>query len=650
MPAPRTISNIDDDRIEIFNFLRASDLYNDPQAKEDIDTLIEYLSETIEKGSANALLGGIRMQNGVLDELPWLAGEPSMYPNPPLKEAISRLHEIRLQYDTYIKAVSDILNYGIEKYAMDSDQDFADQYYVQIDEREYSVDPYISKKPLTLEEMNRVACHDTGMYMVQSVWHELYGDDYFGLYFFREQVGFDHVKFNIKIKSIDVNKLKEAAKKYKGQTYNDLPRIIIEYTDPDDPNDFPVSLPLPLSENHFKKIEITLSHHVTFLVQKNNSPLKDGERKKSDIYLLKTTVEPHPDYAFLGNIDNYSYIEMTTTVHDAIYELYDLTGIKVDYDKVKLNDVELNLTFRQECDFNDLMRSISYYQLYTRKGYVTREFRASDDLTISYGGHSSRSIREKYTRMKVTGYTTSSKSIIIKLYDKAAETIAYAESLGYTLKIEGNAIVRLEFEIRNPDQLKRYFNTGDEPVYLKNLSQEKIESVYKNLAAKFFRIPYEGRPGKAHDHCYVTDSLTTLKNIVSTLDTTSKGGKWKVELVKAILSEEIFKKASPALLKEDDLSDVMKYNHTFARKPKQYKKIIHELLQESDNYKKGQEHAYDMLYNFLNKACNLKTLSPYRWMGFAVATPENELPDISDDEIEKSLSERKLWIELKDAQ
>ena len=57
-----------------------------------------------------------------------------------------------------------------------------------------------------------------------------------------------------------------------------------------------------------------------------------------------------------------------------------------------------------------------------------------------------------------------------------------------------------------------------------------------------------------------------------------------------------------------------------------------------------------MLYNFLNKACNLKTLSPYRWMGFAVATPENELPDISDDEIEKSLSERKLWIELKDAQ
>ena len=402
-----------------------------------------------------------------------------------------------------------------------------------------------------------------------------------------------------------------------------------------------------MADNNFKKIEVTLSHHVTFLIQKNNSPLKDGEKKKSDIYLLKTTVVPHPFYVFLGNIDNYSYEEMNKVVLDAIHDLYDLTGIVVEYDKIRLNDVELNLTFRQECDFNDLMRSVSYYQLYTRKGYVTREFRTSDAGIVSYLGSNSRNIREKYNRMKVTGYTTASQSVIIKLYDKKAETIAYANSQKFDLRIEGNSIVRLEFEIRNPDQLKRYFNTGDKPVYIKDLSQEKIESVYKNLVDIFFKTPYEGCTTDEHEHCYVKDSLTTLRNIVSSLDTTSKGGKWRTDLIKAVLSEEIFKKATPALLKEDDLSDVIKYNKTFARHPAKYKKILHDLLQESETYKKGQAHAYDMLYNFLNKTYNLDTLSQYRWMGFIVAIPGCKLPD-KDNELETAYHSRQAYIQQQD--
>ena len=234
-------SGIGNNRYKIFRFLRESDLYKNPQAKDDIDTLIVYLSEDIEKGSANALLGGIRMQNKALDELPWLAGDSGMVPNPTKEEAISRLHEIRLRYDEYIRRVAAILNMGVEKYAMESNQDFADQYYVKLDERESSVDPYITSKPKSLAEMNHVACRDTGMYMKQSVWHQVYGDDYFGLYFIREQIGFDRVKFNIKIKSVDINKLKSAAKSHKGLTYNDLPRVIIDYTDPDNKDDLPVA-------------------------------------------------------------------------------------------------------------------------------------------------------------------------------------------------------------------------------------------------------------------------------------------------------------------------------------------------------------------------------------------------------------------------
>lgn len=42
------------------------------------------------------------MQNKALDELPWLAGDSGMVPNPTKDEAILRLHEIRLHYDEYV--------------------------------------------------------------------------------------------------------------------------------------------------------------------------------------------------------------------------------------------------------------------------------------------------------------------------------------------------------------------------------------------------------------------------------------------------------------------------------------------------------------------------------------------------------------------
>lgn len=627
-------------RTDLFDFIKGTDLYK--LAKDDLDVLFDYMSVQIEEGSLAYLFGFKRVLAQYEDELPWLCGVPSWTPNPSLDEAVLRVKAMRLEYEDRIRSFMEILDQGVEN-ELDKRLDMCDHYYVRLDSRDKSVDAYIDKKPDSLEEMNKLACSDLGFRLKQSAWREAYGDQ-FGLYFLREQVGFDRVQFNVRILSIDVDKLLKAKQDLRGSDYSSLPRIVIEYVDADDPNDFPMVL--PLREHQFKKIEVTLSHHIQFVFQRNNSPLDDNGRRKRDIYLLKVTVVPQLFFEYLGNIGNYSYDELCLVVKKAFLVLRDLTGIELDGGYVLLNDVELNLTFLQNCDFNDLMRSVCYYQNYTRKGYVTREFKASDEELIHFCvdfkdcvtedqfTKKKRRIRDKYSRMKTTGFTTSSQSVRLKLYDKKAETISYARSQGYDLKIEGDeAIIRLEFCIKNRDQLRRYFSTGDKDVNLWDLSQESLERAYINLVDIFFKSAYEDR--------YVPESRDVLIGIISSLDTSAKGGKWKQTLIKEILSQEIWQKSTPALLTEKDISDVIQYNVTFNRHPKKYKEILWNLLQESDFFKKGQAHAYDMLFNFLNKTYSLTTLSSRRRVGFAVAFPGEKLEDM-DSKIDSILASRYL--------
>ncbi len=631
-------------REELCEFLRASELYK--HAADDIEKLIAYISVPIEKGSLAYLFSFKRLHVRYEDELPWLAGNPStLAPNPSMEEAVTRLHEMIEEYEYSLINLSKIVDYGVEKYIQEN-MDMVDQYYVCIDTRDKLVEPFVERKISSLEELNKLACTDCGFYLIQSAWREAYGN-LFNLYFLREQVGFDRAQFNVDIVSFDKEKLLQAKRDLQGNSYDTLPRIIVEYVDPDDKKDYPMILPLADSENKFKKIEITLSHHVTFLFQRNNSNLKNEEERISDIYLLKTTVEPAAGYEILGNIGNYSYDEMGLVIQQAVMELYELTGIELDPDSIRLNDVEINLTFRQNCDFNDLMRSVSYYQNYCRKGYVTKEFKASDEgivhfcadrrdcITEDLWKKKKRRIIHKYSKMKTTGFTTSSQSVSVKLYDKKEETIVYANSQGYDLKIEGDeAIIRLEFRIRNRDQLKRYFDTGKEPVYFWNLSQQKIEKAYIGLVDKFFKQAYE--------QGYVPESLNVLIGIVSALNTSERGGKWKQKLIKDILSQEIWQKSTPALLREVDIASVIQYNPTFARHPDRYKKILFEILRESEIYKKGQINAYDMLLNFLNKTYHLKTIGQRRRVGYAVSEAGGKLPN-KESEIQQILEMRAWW-------
>ncbi len=67
-----------------------------------------------------------------------------------------------------------------------------------------------------------------------------------------------------------------------------------------------------------------------------------------------------------------------------------------------------------------------------------------------------------------------------------------------------------------------------------------------------------------------------------------------------------------------------------------------DLLKESEIYKKGQENAYDMLFNFLNRTYSGKTLAERRRVEYAVSELNERLPD-KEEEIQRILDKRHHW-------
>lgn len=585
-----------------------------------------------EEGTLADIFGLRREINSCIDELTGIIQRANLKSKEDVVLVKDRVKWWHQRFNSDIEKMLEIEAYGIEEY-IDENLDDDEQYYVKIDERDAELDK-LHEKLKTLESMYPLAHSDTGYRLIQSAYKDVYGE-LFQKFYLREQVGFDKTQFNVDIVSIDMSHLIQAANDCRADNYSSLPRVIIERMNEEDITDDNQPLVLPVQDHNIKKIEVTLSHYVSFLFEKNNSNLleEDGSRK-SDIYLLKITVEPVLGYEYLGNLNNYSYEEMAYKVSSSIAELESLTGIVINSNNVRLNAVELNLTFMQKCDFTELMRSVSYFQLYTRKGYKTSEYKYSSSAYVE-----TRKQREELGRMKCSGFTTANNSVALKLYDKGVETIGYAKSWNYDLRFEDkeHAIIRLEFSLRNRGQLRAYFGFREhEPVLFSRLSQERIEDTYKSLVNMFFVEAYE--------EGYVPDSIRTLKLIMQHIDTTKKGGKWKQELIREILSQEIWSKSTPALLSEDDIVGVLKYNDTFKKRPGHYSGLIMDLLRESEIFPKGQNVAYDNLFNFLNKTYNLKSLSKYRRIGYA-AVEDEELPDL-DDEVAVRLQARKMYITM----
>ena len=436
------------------------------------------------------------------------------------------------------------------------------------------------------------------------------------VYHLRESIGFDKTYFNVDIMSLDMKKLMLAKKECDKDTKNKVPRIEITYTDSE--SDEVLGLPL-LEKHNIRSIIVSLSHYTKFVFEKNNSGLTNNGKKMRDKYLLKVYVEPQPGYEYFGNVRNYNYEEMCLVIEKAIEELATLTGIIVNPKTVRLNRAELNITFMQHCNFNHLLRSVSFCQLFSGKNFFTCEYKIPSKTELftdntkrrlfvtnyQNGTHDNKC--KLYAVMKKIGLQLHNDSLRMKLYDKGEETLDYAAANSFDLKLPEKSLIRLEFEISRTAQVRKYFGNENKPVYFHNLSQEKIEKIYLKLVKKFFIKAYKK---------YAEDSLHKLKKIVSTIDPTQSN--WQAELVKDILSLETINPAAPALLHEKDILSILKCNKTFRKNPEKYSKELLELLSEKKGLEKGQADAYTMLFNFLNKTYNLDTLSSDREIPFTV--------------------------------
>ncbi len=577
---------------------------------EEIEYLVTFLSYNAKHGSLEDVLGLDEEQltiAGMLLRLADDAENANCSPNPEkeIQRAVRRAYYRSKSFRRNaieIKESGDIEDY-LSEYRKDG------EYYVPLSEQEV-IYGGVEAKPQTIDRLYAHAIPREKYVVHKTYGKKVYGDCYHE-YHLREQVGFDKMQFQVMIDEVDMTKLEHAETDLQQESYDCLPRVLTDHTNDRDLNDRPLRLPGIPSETHtFKRIEVTLSHHVTFKFQRNNSSDNRG-----DIYILETTVEPDEGHEILGNFRNYSYDEMKAVILQAMDELEELTGIKVDRQEVRINQAEINLTFRQNCRFDYLLRSVSYYQAFCREGYQTeKHFAEMDD-------------KDAYEPLRTTGMTTKNKTVAVKLYDKKEETKKYALEK-YLMKvdmdadfIEGNySIVRLEFAIRTQRQIERYFHETN----FMSMSQNMIEVIYQELVHHFFEVTYKK---------YAKMSQEILKKIVANLDT-SREGNWRLQLVKDVLSQEIVQQSTPALLAEMDIDDeVLKANRTFSMHPRKYRGEIRELLEESDGFPHGQKNAYGMLLNFLTKTSHLETLSQNRRIGYVAAPQASSFWDGKDSEM-----------------
>ncbi|MCR5727021.1 MAG: hypothetical protein K6G24_06095 [Lachnospiraceae bacterium] len=526
-----------------------------------------------------------------------------------------------------VESVDEMIVDHLEDEQSEGFKDGVEKIYEKFSTKDRTLIGKIDGKIDNFEQMKQAAYVDDELKIAQSVWPGVYKDS-FKRYIHREQVGFDRCFLNVCVEEINKELFFEAMRKYEKE--KDFPKIKVKSIEESDEKKRPVRL--PIENNHFKEIKVELSNHVFFEFSRNNSRIEGA----SDIYLLKLYVKPDEKHLDLGNIRNYSVAELQNTVNTACNELKEKTGIIVDYEKITLNDVELNLTFVEDGDFDKIAKYASFYQEYVRAEYKTAEYTTRHDDMIRYGDGESY----KKSHLVSTGYVTGCETVQIKFYDKKAETLDYIKSRGKEAKFEldGKALVRLEYAIKNPKQLSRYFK---ETVVCK-MKQDEIEKTYCELTKLFFIEPYENK--------FVPESKRTLKKLLekaAKLASRKKNANteqkkrinWKAELIKDILSEEIWKRTTPALINENEIDkEMLPPNSTFSRKPKQYIEEIRNLLRESNIYPKDQVRAYDRLYNFLRKAGTLEGLSDCRRIGYTITDKDKWIN--RDNEI----AEKEEWL------
>lgn len=455
--------------------------------------------------------------------------------------------------------------------------------------REWKVNP-LSGKPRNIEYLFDNMEEPSEGIEIHSLWREK-EDDYL-TFRLREQVGFDMCKFGVYIKSVLEPKFKQAINNYPWDRTG-LPKIKVVSLNKAEKSKKAVYL--PVKNNEYSEIMILLSPYVKFSFKSN------GLNK--DSYILEIKVKPEKKDKAMGNMNNYNYEQMEYEILSAIKNLYDLTGIEIDKSIVSLKYVELNLTFVQDCLFDDYNTALKYIQAFARKSFkINTGFQYTEDKKANF----QKDGLIKYTALNLSGIKLAAEYIVISLYDKKRETYENTPIDG-EIKFADDiqSITRLEFRIKGENKLGQEFGSGAGNFFL--LSQAKIEEVFRKLVERYFIKPYES---------YYKESQKILSNIISNLNV-SNNKSWKTDFLKEINS---YKDSAgyPIILESTDIDDCLEYDPTFKRNKKLYKVKLHNLLQKSGIFIFDNKNLYCVLGNFMLKVYYSKSLSDCREIDYVI--------------------------------
>lgn len=329
------------------------------------------------------------------------------------------------------------------------------------------------------------------------------------------KIGFDRVVVSLEVTSIDWNMLDIV---YASET--GMPRSLSLF----ECRSQEKCLAICAAEDQqhwYSSIKVQVASN-TFTMKKCNLP---GCR---DICLFEICIPPIEGHECLGNIHNLSCEQEKLRVREMMDEL-ERYGIFCNRDYAVLKQAEINVNIflvANNVGFKDAVEMLRPHRhgldRFHFSDYAAKLENNDREYTIFKVDEAGRpwvktlGIKERSR----TSFNSVGRSLVIKVYDKAAETI---EKSGGFIEFV-SPITRIEFFISAPNLIPYYF--GQENLF--EMTQDDIENAFHHLADKFIRRPlmeYYSKITYGFEKYFESIDINEFawrKNVVMTMDNTIK--------------------------------------------------------------------------------------------------------------------------------
>ncbi len=247
---------------------------------------------------------------------------------------------------------------------------------------------------------------------------------------------------------------------------------------------------------------------------------------RKDICILEVFIPPLKNHEILGNIHNMTCDMEQTHVLELICQI-ERYGIYLRKDKADIREAEINVNIyltAHDHSFRDALEIIRPFRLCLPRFKDDDRAEADSKNTVALGHGFEWSTDTDIRKRKKTSFTSSSRSIIIKVYDKSAEIIS--KSKGEITFI--SPITRIEFLIKDKNEIPIYLNKKEN---LFDMQQEDVEFAFHKLSNIFIKAPldvYYKKMNKVIEeyferidvamYAWRKNTVTELDNIIKKMD------------------------------------------------------------------------------------------------------------------------------------